>query len=347
MDLSSLLAWRSSCIINYAHATAALKRSLISVINPFLSHPANLLRIISRYGAVIGGEGALAFVRRPRTFQPHSLEIFTSASLYASLCHEVLTDPLMLPDIITTISTVYQYPQNAQREVLETTQIILRNTRSIYIRRSSTLSPLSPIVRSICTALVNFVTPHSFGCAYPLLTLNDKSLLSGLAEGTLGEFDTGILRLLAEQQIDTAVDPSSWPQYRLWSPDLSIPNTSGACWRSHYICPNQGRFFGDGGSIVDFVDPIGIPTPTLQEQGHPPFGTVVIWRMYSSYQCPLACESRDNTLPVGQMSTPVIMMDDPFPYTRGRSVMRGRTAASASGYSQHIAHAQKSRSTSL
>ena len=347
MDLSSLLAWRGSCAINYAHATAALKRSLASVVNPFLSHPTALLRIISRYGAVIGGEGALSFIRRQCPFQPQTLEIFASATLYAPLCYEVLSDTLIRPDIVSTVSMVYQYPHNIQRDVLETTQIVLRSARSIYIRRSSTLSPLSPIVRSMCTALANFVTPHCFGCAYPRLTLSDKSLLSDLAQGPLNDFDAGIMRMLAEQHIETVVDPSSWPQYRLWSPTPSVPDTYKACWRSHYICPNQGRFFGDSGSVVDFIDPIGTPATALQEQGHPPFGTVVIWRISSSYQCPLSCESHDNTLPTGQISTPVIMMDDPFADARVQVATPERGRASRDGYYPRIANTRTSRSTSL
>ena len=63
MDLPTLLAWRSSCTVNYDHATAALKRTLTSAINPFLSHPNVVLNILSRYSAVIGGEVALAFIR--------------------------------------------------------------------------------------------------------------------------------------------------------------------------------------------------------------------------------------------------------------------------------------------
>ena len=312
MDIASLLAWRSTCNVNYAHATAALKRTLTAMINPFLSQPTAILDIISRYGAVIGGEAALAYVRRHRPFQPLTLEIFVGVSLYDAVCDEILSDPRISRDIVSTTITITQFPYNLQRDILETTSYLLRSTRTIYVHRSSTLSPLSPIVRSLCTATVNFVTPHAFGCAYPRLTLNDKSLLSDLRLDSMIDFDRKIMRVLAEQRIDLAVDPATWRQYRMWPPSSGVTASDTACWRSHHICPEQGRFFGDPGSLVDFLDPLGVPLATLRRHGSPPFGTMVIWRLSSSYRCPFACESRDNTLPLGQVSTAVIIMDDPF-----------------------------------
>ena len=346
MDLPSLLAWRITCAVNYAHATAALKRSLTSAINPFMSYPHALLGIISRYSAVIGGEVALAFIRRHQSFQPQTLEIFASVSLYEPLCHELLSDSRITVDVISTTSATARYPYNQQRDILETTQIVLRSTRTIYIRQSSTLSPLSPIVRSICTAMANFVTPHSFGCAYPCLTLHDKSLLSDLTHGTIVEFDTAILRALADQQIEQAVDPTSWQQYQISPPTSTFAGATKACWRSHYICPGQSRFFGDRGSLVDFIDPLGTPGTTLLRQGSPPFGTTVIWRLSAGYQCPLSCESRDSRLVMGQKSTAVILMPDPFTkIRRGRQcspVRKDRAHRSGDPYRR-----RRNRSTSL
>ena len=344
MDLPSLLAWRSTCAVNYAHATAALKRSLTSAINPFLSHPQALLDIISRYSAVIGGETALAFMRRHHSFQGQTLEIFANVSLYEPLCRELLSDSRIASDVISTASTIALYPYNQQRDILETTQISLRSTRTIYIRQSSTLSPLSPIARSTCTAMANFVTPHSFGCAYPSLTLHDKSLLADLTHGTIVEFDTSILRALADQQIEQAIDPASWRQYRICSPTVTITNTTKACWRSHYICPGQSRFFGDHGSLVDFIDPLGMPVAALLQKGSPPFGTTVIWRLSAAYRCPLSCESHDNRLPMGQISTAIILMPDPFTKSH-----RGRPHIPMYGahHSGHPSHGRRNRSTSL
>ena len=346
MDLPSLLAWRSSCAANYAHATAALKRTLTSMINPFLSQPTAILEVISRYSAVVGGEVALAFVRRHRPFQPRTLEIFASISLYDPLCDELASDARIAQDIIEVSHTVSKFPFNLQRDILETIQIHLCTGRTIYIRCSATLSPLSPIARSLCTAMANFVTPYSFGCAYPRLTLSDKALLSDLRQESMIDFDAGVMRTLSEQQIDLAVDPANWQQFRLWSATPTAANTDKACWRSHYICPQQGRFFGDRGSLVDFIDPLDTPAATLREQGSPPFGTTVVWRLSSSYRCPLSCESHDGNLPVGQTSTAVILMDDPFMTPcRGRQVARTDTGSNPfTTYSPYRSH---SRSVSL
>lgn len=346
MDLPSLLAWRSSCTTNYAHATAALKRTLTSMINPFLSHPTALLEIITRHGAVIGGEVALAFVRRHRPFQPRTLEIFASISLYGTLCDELASDPRIRRDITEVVHTASKYPFNLQRDILETTQIHLRTGRTIHIRCSATLSPLSPIARSLCTAMANFVTAHSFGCAYPRLTFDNKALLSDLRRESMVDFDAGVMQTLAEQQIELEIDPANWRQYRLWSTNPTVTNAHRACWRSHYICPEQGRFFGDRGSLVDFVDPLQTPATTLREQGSPPFGTTVLWRLSSSYRCPLSCESHDSNLPIGQTSTAVILMDDPFTKPdRGRRITR--TDRVNNRYTMYPPHGRQSRSASL
>lgn len=332
MDLPSLLAWRSTCTVNYAHVTAALKRTLTVMINPFLSQPTAILDTISRYGAVIGGEVALAYVRRHQPFQPRTLEIFAGVTLYDALCHEILSNPRISPDVLSTSTTINQFPYNLQRDLLETRSINLRSARVIYVHKSSSLSPLSPIARSLCTATMNFVTPHCFGCAYPRLTLNDKSLLSDIHLESMGDLDMGIIQVLAGQQIDMAVDPAMWRQYRMWSPTPAVTGSSRACWRTHHICPEQGRFFGDPGSLVDFIDPLGTSIAALRKYGSPPFGTMVVWRLSSSYQCPFACESHDSNLPLGHVSTAVILMDDPFVNKRretrrtaARSTLRNRS----------------------
>ena len=322
MDMPCLLAWRGTCTINYAHATAALKRTLTAMLNPYVSQPTAILDIISRYGAVIGGEFALAYVRRHQPFQPLTLEIFASVLLYDALNHEILSDPRVTPDVVNTTVTTTQFPYNLERDVLETTSIRLRSNRTIYVHKSSTISPLSPIARSLCTATTNFVTPHCFGCAYPRLTLNDKSLLSDLRLRSMTAFDEEILRLLADRRIDLAVDPASWREYRLWSPTPQVTDSGTACWRSLHICPEQCRFFGDSGSLVDFIDPLGMPVATLRKHGSPPFGTTVIWRLSSSYRCPVACGSHDSTLPLGHISTAVMLVNDPF--VDGRPMLQGK-----------------------
>ena len=346
MDLPSLLAWRNSCSINYAHTTAALKRTITSMVNPFLTQPLVLLDIISRYSTVIGGEFALAFIRRHQPFQPHTLEIFASAALYQPLCNELLSHPQIIPDVTGTTSSLTRHPYDLQRDILETRKVFVCNSRTVYIHCSATLSPLSPIARSLCTALTNFVTPHSFGCAYPRLTLADKSLSSDLRQVTMVDIDARVMQTLAEQQIHSAVDPADWQQYRIWSPISAPAGNSKACWRSHHICPEQGRYFGDRGSLVDFVDPLGTPTSVLRERGSPPFGTTVIWRLSSSYECPLACESRDSALPIGQTSTAIIMMDDPFRTNhRGRPHRKSSTRRNGDG--SDSTRVRRARSASL
>lgn len=51
------------------------------------------------------------------------------------------------------------------------------------------------------------------------------------------------------------------------------------------MCPQQVRFFGDASSLVDFLDPISTDRQELEEKCMPPYGTVVAWKLCSSYRC--------------------------------------------------------------
>ena len=325
MDILSLLRWRQTCTAHYTHSTAALKRSLTKLVNPFLSHPVALLQLITHFRAVIGGEVALGYILRDEGFQPKTLEIYTSAYFHGLLCRTMLSHPDICPDIAqaNTINPPHQF--KLQHDIVETLQITLSNGRRIYVHCSSTASPLSPIARAPCTALINYVTPESFGCAYPLLTLYNKALQSttmAVRADELSNQDHRLTCTLRQLNIETSVSPSHWQQYRMWPQALNSAEDLGPCWRSHFICPNQARYFGDSGSLVDFVDPLHDSPASLQAISAPPYGMTTIWRLSSSFRCALSCESHDYILPQGLVSMVVHFILDPY-----RDIRDSRTTA--------------------
>ena len=315
MDLASLISWRQTCIASYAHSTASLERTLLRLVNIFLTHPPALLRLVADFNAVIGGEVALAYVRREKAYRPRTLEIFAGRLQYDPLCRAILSSPRLSPDITHSTVSMADYPVCTRHDIVETLEVHLRCGLSLYVRQSTTFSPVSPIARAICTAFMNFVTPHSFGCAYPRLTLHNRALLCDVGMRTVDVLDDAARTALIDLGIETAVHPSHWSEYRVWSPTPEDIASGNACWRSHFICPQQGRFFGDRGSFVDFISPLECGAKELRDIRAPPFGATIVWRLSSSYRCIMDCDGRDALLPCGVTSHPIV-----FVYDRLRSI---------------------------
>ena len=343
MDLASLMCWRQTCVGNYAHAVASLERKLVGLVDYFLSYPTALLQVISRFNAVIGGEVALAYIRREVPYRPRSLEIFASRLQYKAICRAITSDPLLSLDIVQSTTVEADYTLCTQRDITETFRLRLRSGLEMHVRRSSTSSPLSPIARASCTALMNFVTPESFGCAYPRLTLKNRALLCDIGMTAVDHLDGAAMNALVDVGIDAAVHPSHWPDYRIWSPTPGNTYTVNACWRSHFICPEQGRFFGDRGSLVDFVSPLDCGSVELRDRGAPPFGCSIVWRLSSSYRCVMSCEGRDVLLPEGVTSQAIMFVHDRF---RRAPAGCSHRARSLRGVGQSTLHSVR-RSSSL
>lgn len=327
MDIASLIRWRATCAAIYAQSTASLSRMLTRLVNPFLSHPAALLDLVARFGAVIGGEVALAYVRRDVGFRPQFLEIFVSRVDYEPFCRALLSTPSLSTDIILASDSVVGYPLCSQRDIVETMHLRLRSGLSMHVRRSSTLSPLSPIARTFCTAFMNFVTPKCFGCAYPGLTLNNQALLCEVGGRSVDHVDGGARLALVELGINTAENPAGWPQYRVWSPTPGNVTTLTACWRSHFICPGQGRFFGDRGSLMEIAAPLDYEPEELGDMQARLFGTTILWRLSPSYQCIMRCQRYDRLLPIGVTSQVISFVYDNLEVLDETRLVRGRCSS--------------------
>lgn len=79
------------------------------------------------------------------------------------------------------------------------------------------------------------------------------------------------------------------------------------CWQHRHVCPSQGRFFGDAGSLVDFFDPLGGDEVLCSENRVPPFGPMVIWRLTSTFVCSLRCDILDDVIEGGVQTRPVFI----------------------------------------
>ncbi|KAI0706476.1 hypothetical protein C8Q76DRAFT_602678, partial [Earliella scabrosa] len=253
MDITSVLRWRATCKDNYQRAVESLQRTLRSILLPFSSIPRVLLQHISQNNGVIGGVHALAFILRDRHLRHDHLEIYTSAPFYDRLLRAIQEDPQLSRTIERVRAALEdEYPQ-IEREVSAITVLHLQTGRTITIYQSSTDSPCSPISHSSLSALMTFVTAHSFGCAYPRLTLRRRTLLSDLRLINMPDTEFNVHQTLFQAGFSAAIAPTAWEDIRSTDVDPSRSN-SHHCLRNQYLCPQQGRYFGDRGSLVAFMD---------------------------------------------------------------------------------------------
>ena len=93
---------------------------------------------------------------------------------------------------------------------------------------------------------------------------------------------------------------------------------------SHFICPGQGRYFGDRGSFVGLVSPLDCGAEELTNIRALLFGCTIVWRLSSSYQCVMKCDRRDRLLPVGVTSHVVTFVYDELQTVDYITPARGR-----------------------
>ena len=72
------------------------------------------------------------------------------------------------------------------------------------------------------------------------------------------------------------------------------------------MCPQQGRYFGDDGSLLDFMDPLRADLTLLKERSIPPYGHMAVWRLPSYVICDNQCDEVDDILFPGMLTAPIM-----------------------------------------
>ncbi|KAI1783978.1 hypothetical protein LXA43DRAFT_902545 [Ganoderma leucocontextum] len=316
MDLFTLTKWRLTCKTNYHQCSAALRRSLLTLLRPFVPFPSALVDIIGKHHCLLGGEFALSFLLRDPVYKPADLEIYTGDFEFDAVCETILGDLNIRSQVRACERSTSTTFVALLRLIAQTLIIRLFNGKSIYIHQSYTTSPAAPLSRTPCTALSNFVTPYGFGCSHPSLTLHRRGLLADQQTPFLLDVDSSIMENLRVHQFSLAATPAAWPEYRRSFIPHDLDELSGPrfddCWRHRYICPSQGRYFGDRGSFVDFFDPLGGDEGLCADSNIAPFGPMVVWRIMSTFECDEGCVFYDDVLEEGVTSIPVLFKKDPY-----------------------------------
>ena len=309
MDMRSLCQWRATCRTNYEHGSSSLRRALTRRIQPFIPYPHQLVEVVTNARAVFGGELALSFLLRNECYCPSHLEIFASNYQYDRLCAAILDDPHIQAAMENHTFLTNTLFCALRRLVAGSLVIHLTNGKSIYVHQSYTSSPCAPISRSPCTALSNFVNGYGFGCSHPELTLSRRALVADRELLYFSPHDAQSVDRLLAHDFCLAVSPTAWPEYRR-DMDDGILRSAEECWRERYVCPNQGRYFGDKGSLVGFFDPLAGDEERCIKDNIAPFGPMVIWRLMTTFECNDGCEYLDEVLEPGVTSVPVFFSKD-------------------------------------
>ncbi|KAI0706592.1 hypothetical protein C8Q76DRAFT_800997 [Earliella scabrosa] len=209
LDLRSALAWRDTCRNTAVIAIRGLQSTLRRLLRVVVPEPQLILDALYAYRGVIGGELALAFVLRDADFPLHHVQIFVPAVWFPFMV-DALHDSLE-PHISSVVSIAGL--GRAFRKTSDCVIMHLKQATLVVIWRSTTTSALSPISFAPCTALINFVTPFSFGCGYPDLTLNGEALIADNAILIPLPFDYISLSTLHKRGLEIVWAPNSLQRF--------------------------------------------------------------------------------------------------------------------------------------
>ena len=310
MDLLTLTRWRATCRINYAQSVRSLHRTVMQQLSPFVPSPSVITDLITTHNALIGGEFALCFLLRDSSYRPQVLELFASGHEYPALVSAFLTHPRIQPYIKSHTYSSYPMALALERMMLQTLHVCLASGCSVYLHCSISSAAVAGIVRSPNTALANYISSYGFACSYPRLTLNRRGLLSDFILEDRNDLDAMTMRNMLAHGFSFSVSPAAWTEFQgsVVRDDAPSP---GRCWRSQFLCPAQGRYFGDAGTFLDYFDPLAGHEGYCASTGRAPYGPMLVWRLMSTFSCDDDCDAYSDVLEEGTSSLPVLFVRDP------------------------------------
>ncbi len=266
MDFPSLLAWRRTSVRAYEEVESYLTDSLHRILGKYVQPIHPFILGMTEHRVLCTREAALAFFLHDNSLLTPTLEL-TVGRTYAQNFEQFLlnTEPLGIE---------FLWEEEHGSGDFETIFRVFRTSLSQYIRLacSPSDSALTPITRSSNTAFITYVSPISFGCAYAYLTLRRLALLGPPAsEPDQDRHDRLEKRGFRFEALPCSLLDESFPEHDAYS-DLPYP-----CLRHLYTCPDQARYFGDRGSLLDFFDIAHISLGALAQEEHAPFAPAAVW----------------------------------------------------------------------
>ncbi|EIW58453.1 uncharacterized protein TRAVEDRAFT_47609 [Trametes versicolor FP-101664 SS1] len=300
----ALLALRKTNRDLYAHVHDVLRLDRRKLLLHYVPNPELLWESMDETNAVVGGRSALLFLLRTQDGLPATLDIYVS-SLHGDRLVQLLEEDLDLH-----LTSVEETWDRLQRNVAKASTFTVSADRFITVHTSKSISPFDPIAMSPLTALINWVSPHAFACGYPTLTLRRRTLAPPLRRRDWAL--RAYYRQLDNLQFDIASEPTSWDDYAAKVPQPPNPAWR-ACLRQWFVCPSQGRFFGDAGSVLTMFDLVNANHSYMKQRHQAPYGVTVAWRILTSHRpCDGPCSMLDPIVPESLLTVPVVIVGDAF-----------------------------------
>ena len=298
MDMPDLLAWRASCHSNYAAVSNTFHNMRYDIIALFVPHPAPLLTLLTQFGGLVIGEAALVYIRRDPPAILSTLELATgnvSFRQFSNCIRDLVASLSILESFtITTPSPSF----TALRHITSVAEARLTSGRRILVYESDSVAACNVVAGMWTSALMNFLTAHTFGCAYPRLTLAGHSLLSRPRLAAVSPHDENVGQARKARGFQFSFSSTNW------LPSNEAPRLLGTtdCGKSSFLCSHQGRFFGDRGSLLIIIDSLTIDRLYLKYRCIAPYGPMVAWRLPNLEPCYGDCLNTDEILPPNVVS---------------------------------------------
>ena len=316
----SLLAWRATCRDNYALSTDDIRGSLSRLVARFFPDPTAVMELMVPWGALVVGEAALSLILHNPNICLLTFELAVG-SLYFQpfvnrLAQIISQGDCAISRLVEAAPEEFPY----YRHITRIAKFCLTSGEVIVVYESITPSACDVVCAFWTTALMNFVTPHSLGCAYPRLTLNNYALQCDTRFEAMKQADHELQIRLVGHGFEFESRAHRWPVSAI-EPSSTSPLTMDGCGRSMYVCPLQGRYFGDNGSFVLFYDGFSVDLDLLRDLRVAPYGPMTAWRIPSSGLCKNACIENDAVLPPFIVSMLVQFADDNSDYALSRAAV--------------------------
>ena len=307
--MRSLLTWRATSRGHYDFVRDELQMSLQSLAHRFMPDTTLFLSHLLRWKAMVMGEAALSFVLHDPTICPAIFELATGSLAFIPFVHGILsmlssTDYLHSHCILDAPTHIF-----GNRFFQRIAQFHLTDDRAIVIYESTTTSPSSVVAGFWSSMMMNFVTPYSMGCAYPSLTFHHHGILCEERMSTLGWPGHDLMNRLVARRWTFGRDSSDWPPL-VNEHTEQIPGLIAGCGRSIFGCPHQGRYFGDQGSLVVFLDALGDARGLSRAANIAPYGLMSAWRIPFPEPCEEECRDLDDVVPAEAVCMLMQFVDD-------------------------------------
>ena len=343
MDTPDALAWRAVCHTTYEVVTGVFRRTKNSILHRFFPEPAAFLYLLTQCRAVVGGVAALSLVLRDPSVQDDLLQVYVGYLWYLPFLMAVTSCPLNGGEVTRIRKRTFNRQIAREREIMECTILFLRNGRAVAIYRTGCVSAPAAIAKTSCTALINFFTEHTFACGYPALTDSGRTLMCDKHVSRLLQGDFYALGTVLRAGFTFGMSAAYWAEYSGLSED-GDPKYERPCFREPFLCPQQDRFFGDKGSIIDLLDPLDPVLRLCDLRTIPPFGATVAWRLNSTFTCDGGCDVKNEVLHEWGATTPIVVIPNPFVAALPKEQAKTHHTRSPAGDRRRAVHSKRSHS---